>query len=220
MLTKLEPRSGDPYLSSMKGFRTTLVRALLPFSPKSPVEAEPPPPSGPAPLPMVPFMGTVGCEEILLLEELVRESGQFEGPIVEIGTLLGVSTTQMALWKNPGQRIITVDAFKWNPWGLTADQHRALTTQMLYYLSRTGHVDLVVMDKDDFYDRYSGGPPSLVFLDAWHTYEETAKDIAWAKRAQARIICGHDYTNEFPGVIQAVDEQGGPRKLQGTLWCL
>ena len=42
----------------------------------------------------------------------------FAGPIVEIGTLLGVSTTHMALWKTPDQRIITVDLFAWNPWGI------------------------------------------------------------------------------------------------------
>jgi hypothetical protein len=57
-----------------------------------------------------------------------------------------------------------------------------------------------------------------VFLDAIHTYEETAADIAWAKKVNASIICGHDYYDVFPGVIQAVDEVGGPKCLAGTLW--
>ena len=156
----------------------------------------------------------------MLLEELVRESSRFEGPIIEIGTLFGVSTTLMALWKQPAQRIIAVDAFAWNPWGLTPEEHQDLTTQFLYYLTHTGQVELVAMDKDEFYRTYSGSPPAMVFLDAIHTYEETAKDIAWAKRAGARIICGHDYSSDWPGVIQAVDELGGSPRLRGSVWCL
>jgi hypothetical protein len=155
-----------------------------------------------------------------LLEELVKESNQFSGPIVEIGTLLGVGTTQMALWKSPSKKIITVDNFAWNPWGLTPEQHRGLTSEMLYYLVQTNHVALTIMGKDEFFDSYSGEAPALVFLDAIHTYEETAADIAWAKKVEASIICGHDYSSHFPGVIQAVDEAGGPRCLKGSVWRL
>ncbi len=36
----------------------------------------------------------------------------------------------------------------------------------------------------------------------------------------AAIICGHDYCDKFPGVIQIVNELGGPQRLQGTLWVL
>ncbi len=76
---------------------------------------------------------------------MVRESSAIAGPIVEIGTLLGVSATQMALWKSPTKRIITVDNFAWNPWGLTSNQHHDLTYQILYYLIETNHVELTVM---------------------------------------------------------------------------
>jgi predicted O-methyltransferase YrrM len=163
---------------------------------------------------------TVEPEGLELLNSLVRESAQFTGPIVEIGTLLGITATHMALVKQPGQKIITVDNYCWNPWNLSADVHHSLAQQVLLFLTESGHVDQVRIDKAKFYETYSGPPPSLVFLDAMHTYEETRKDIQWALHAGAKLIAGHDYCQEFPGVIQIVDEMGGPRDLQGAVWVL
>ncbi len=175
----------------------------------------------PAPLkPIVPRMCTVRDDELPLLEALVKESNRLPGPIIEIGTLLGVSTTHMALWKDPAKKIITVDAFYWNPWGLTHEQHRDIATQMLYYLTQTNHVELVISCKNAFYESYRGEPPALVFLDAIHDYPETARDIAWARSAGAGIISGHDYSADFPGVIEAVDQAGGPAQLVGSVWRL
>ncbi len=170
--------------------------------------------------PIVPRMCTVRDNELPMLETLVKESNGLSGPIVEVGTLLGVSTTKMALWKSPEKKIITVDLFYWNPWGLTSEQHRDLTAQVLHYLIQTNHVELVVSCKNAFYESYLGEPPSLVFLDAIHDYSETAKDIAWARSIGAKIISGHDYSADFPGVMKAVDEAGGPRQLEGTIWRL
>jgi predicted O-methyltransferase YrrM len=167
-----------------------------------------------------PQQATVEPEAISFVQRLVRESSQFSGPIIEIGTLLGVTTTNMALVKAPQQKIITVDVYCWNPWGLSPDAHAALTRQVLYYLEQTGHVECIRRDKNEFYREYAGPAPALAFLDAWHDYEETKKDIEWAKRAGAKIIAGHDYCDEFPGVKQAVDEYGGPRELASTVWVL
>lgn len=163
---------------------------------------------------------TVEPEGVALLQELVRESGRFDGPIIEVGTLLGITATQMALVKSPRQKITTVDLFCWNPWGLTPDAHAALAAQVLHYLIATGEVELIRRDKNEFYRAYDGPPPAMVFLDAMHDYEETKKDIEWAKRVGAKIISGHDYCAKFPGVIRVVDEFGGPRRLGGSVWAL
>jgi hypothetical protein len=163
---------------------------------------------------------TVEPEGLDLLCRLVQESAAFPGPIVEIGTLLGITATHMALAKQPSQKIITVDNYCWNPWSLPPDKHYALAHQVLYYLIQSGHVEQRRMSKDDFYASYNGPPPALVFLDAWHTYEETKKDIEWAQRVGAKFIAGHDYCDKFPGVIQIVDECGGPRSLSGSVWVL
>jgi hypothetical protein len=167
-----------------------------------------------------PQQATVEAAGIPLIQRLVRESRQHPGPIIEVGTLLGITTTNMALAKAPEQKIISVDLYCWNPWGLTPDVHEALTSQVLYYLTQTGHVERVRMDKNEFFSKYRGPAPSMVFLDAMHDYDETKKDIEWARRAGAKIISGHDYCDAFPGVKQIVDECGGPRELGGTVWVL
>jgi predicted O-methyltransferase YrrM len=163
---------------------------------------------------------SVEPEGLNLLRELVRESSRYDGPIIEIGTLLGVTTTELALTKAPHQQIRTVDSYCWNPWGLTPDSHAALASQTLYYLIEKGEVEVIRADKNEYYRAYNGADPAMVFLDAMHDYEETRKDIEWAKQVGAKIISGHDYSIEFPGVIQAVDEFGGPKRLGGTVWAL
>lgn len=167
-----------------------------------------------------PEQATVEPAGISLVQRLVAQSRQFPGPIIEIGTLLGITTTTMALAKAPQQRIITVDLYCWNPWGFTPEVHEALARTMLHYLVQTGHVERVTMDKSEFFRTYCGPAPSMVFLDAMHDYEGTKEDIEWAQRVGAKIIAGHDYCEEFPGVMQIVDENGGPRQLAASVWAL
>ena len=163
---------------------------------------------------------TVEPEGVALLRELVRESRRFDGPIIEVGTLLGLTATEMALVKAPHQQIKTVDLYCWNPWGLTPDVHADLAAQVLYYLIEKGDVEMIRADKNEYYRSYNGPAPAMVFLDAMHDYEETKKDIEWAKSVGAKIISGHDYCDAFPGVMKVVDEFGGPRRLGGTVWAL
>jgi len=167
-----------------------------------------------------PGKATLSAPEMALLAELVQESRPHGGPIVEIGTLMGVTTTTIALFKAPEQRVITVDNYCWNPWGMTPEAHEALAAQMLRYLVETGHVQRLNMDKSKFFKTYGGPAPALAFLDAIHDYEETKKDILWAREAGCAVIAGHDYCDEFPGVIEVVHEFGGPRRLGGSVWVL
>ena len=163
--------------------------------------------------------GSVKEVEYPLLKELCQKAGEFDGPIVEIGTLFGFATTKLALWKKPQQKIITVDNYCWNPIGLPPRAHLQLTTRVLEYLRQTGQVELLNIDKSKFFRDFKLRP-AMVFLDADHSYEETKKDILWALGAKAPIISGHDYSDLCPGVKKAVDEFGGPDQLLGSVWTL
>jgi hypothetical protein len=167
-----------------------------------------------------PQQATVEPEAISFIQRLVQNSRQYSGPIIEIGTLLGVTTVNIALAKSPLQKIITVDNYCWNPWGLAPDVHASLAALVLQYLTKTGQVELVRMDKNEFFRTYQGQAPAMVFLDAVHDYVETKKDIQWAQKVGARIIAGHDYSDDFPGVKQVVDEFGGPREQRASVWLL
>lgn len=163
---------------------------------------------------------TVEPEGLQLLIRLVKESAAYPGPIIEIGTLVGITAVHMALAKRPDQQIITVDNYSWNPWQLPPHAHFGLARLGLLHLIETKQVQQIRMPKDQFYGTYKGPPPALVFLDAIHTYEETKKDIEWAQRIGAKLIAGHDYSDLFPGVMQIVDELGGPRERNGSVWVL
>ncbi|MGH7468276.1 MAG: class I SAM-dependent methyltransferase [Longimicrobiales bacterium] len=162
--------------------------------------------------------------------EISLEEGRFLGRlaqevdenrcIIEIGTLFGSSTRVLTLFKPPTTRLITVDSFRWNPHGLARQDHARITREVLAEAIRFHNVQLCEMDKTHFYATYSGGPPGMVFLDANHSYESTRQDILWARKVGAAVICGHDYSSRFPGVVQAVEESGGAEIVVGTVFLL
>jgi hypothetical protein len=158
-------------------------------------------------------------DERELVREAVLQANALAGPIIEVGTLFGYTTSWMAQWKNAAKKIVSVDNYSWNPWNVSPSSHRKFTNRVLGYLIHRGEVDLVDMDKDAFYESYRGPSPSLVFLDANHTYEETRKDIEWARRIGAKIIAGHDYFEVF-GVVRAVEEAGGRCAGASGVWVL
>jgi predicted O-methyltransferase YrrM len=164
--------------------------------------------------------GSLAPEEYGFLRELVLQANTLAGPLLEIGTLFGRTTSKMALWKDPQKKIYTIDNYAWNPWRLTPQMHYQLTSLVLQYLVDAGHVVQVHADKDEWLAQYQEAPPALVFCDADHSYEATLRDIRLSLQAGARMVCGHDYSPEHPGVIQAVSECGGAAARTGTLWLL
>lgn len=78
---------------------------------------------------------------------------------------------------------------------------------------------LVEMDCREFYASWNSGSPSLVFVDAGHSYEAVRTDIAWAVQVSASVVCGDDYS--WPGVERAVNEAfGGRHTVRGDLWAV
>src|SRR5262245_61567794 len=51
-------------------------------------------------------------------------------------------------------------------------------------------------------------PVELCFIDGEHTYEAVSRDIDqwWPHVRPGGVMCGHDYCEQFPGVVQAVGE--------------
>lgn len=85
--------------------------------------------------------------------------------------------------------------------------------------------------------KYADGSLDFVFIDADHVYECIRKDIdAWLPKVRrGGIIAGHDFCNEFNGVIRAVTETfprwtvwrgtdyGGDARMDGNYypcWCV
>lgn len=65
-----------------------------------------------------------------------------------------------------------------------------------------------------------GGQADMVFIDAAHDEPSVRRDILLARRLlrPAGLLCGHDYSGSWPGVMAAVDDlvpdrERGPRSI-------
>lgn len=136
--------------------------------------------------------------------------------VVEIGTLFGLTARELDTWI-VGGRVIAVDNFSWNPFGLPPAVHEAFTRQIL----RGTSVELVNCSSEDWRKQVIGRI-DMVFFDASHRYEDVKAECEWAKSAGIRIVSGHDYGNPNPrfGVTRAVDEVFGRENVEvvGMCW--
>jgi hypothetical protein len=163
--------------------------------------------------------GSVTDREEDRLRALVTEAERYSGPIIEVGTLFGLTTQLLAACKSPSRKLITVDNYSWNPFSIPAEQHRTFTRRALRFCRLHANVEMYEGNNTTFYQEYRGERPAMVFIDALHTYEGVRTDIEWATQNQSPIIAGHDYSARWPGVQRAVDEFFGSQKqVFGSLW--
>ncbi len=139
-----------------------------------------------------------------------------EGTFVEVGTLFGLTAKRIAADK-PKLKVIGIDNFSWNPFGLPSRVHEAFTRQIL---GGSG-VELVNCSSEEFMRGNMGGIDA-VFFDASHQYEDVRAECEWAKRVGIETVCGHDYNNANRrfGVTRAVDEVFGKENVEtcGMCW--
>ena len=157
--------------------------------------------------PSIAWHGSLSEAEQDFLKRAVELSAATPGPIIEIGTLFGFTTAMIASWMTGTRKLITVDNFSWNPWGLTPEAHKALARRVLAPFTHSGRVEIVERDSASFFATYAGPPPALVFIDGDHAYPAVDRDISGAQRLGAVAIGGHDYAPGIPGVVQAVEER-------------
>ena len=136
--------------------------------------------------------------------------------VVEVGTLFGLTAREIATWI-VGGKVIAVDDFSWNPFGLPPAVHESFTRQIL----RGSTVELVKTSSQEWREKVTG-QIDMIFFDADHRYEAVKEELLWAKEKGIRIISGHDYGNPNPrfGVTRAVDEIFGKDNIEvvGMCW--
>lgn len=161
-------------------------------------------------------LGGVTDDELRALISWLPEKGTF----VEFGTLFGLTAKAVAAAK-PGLRIIAVDNFSWNPFGLPPALHETFTRRILATEIAKGRVEIFNGTSEAF--RMARQEiPDAVFFDAQHQYESVKEEIAWAKKLGIKVVAGHDYGNPSPvfGVTRAVDEMFGKGNAEvvGMCW--
>ena len=154
-------------------------------------------------------LGGLTAEEIDWLSGRVRAAGA--KTVVEIGTLFGFTARRIRR-DCPQTRVIAVDNFCWNPFGLPADAHERFARSVL---DGSG-VELVNGDAEAYLaDRLAGA--EVVCLDGDHRYEAVRREIELVRRSGARWLSGHDYGNPLFGVTRAVDEAFGRSDATGGM---
>lgn len=165
------------------------------------------------------FWGSLTHEEEEALLAVIESHCKGQGPIIEFGTLFGTTTLLIAGAKESNQRLITLDNFSWNPFMMPSADHKRFTQRCLRYVISNSNVELVDIDINQFKLNWREDRPALVFLDADHRYDAVKSDIEWSVKIGAKVICGHDFGDEWPGVERAVREIFGTNFMtSGSLW--
>ena len=159
-------------------------------------------------------VGGLTDEEIAALVKWLPDEGTF----VEFGTLFGLTAKAVAAAK-PDLKIVAVDNFSWNPFGLPPNFHEQFTRKILANEIAAGRIEVVNATSEEF-RRDCKTAPDAVFFDAQHQYAPVKDEIVWAKKAGVKLIMGHDYRNPSKvfGVTQAVDEEFPSVDVVGMCW--
>ena len=135
--------------------------------------------------------------------------------VVEIGTLFGFTAKRIVA--ETQAKVIAVDNFSWNPFGMPANLHETFTREILATELKSGRVELVRTDAQEFLKTLKD--VDFVFLDGDHRYEAVKAEIELVKSAGVKVIAGHDYGNALFGVTRAVEETlGKPDEVAGMCW--
>lgn len=162
-------------------------------------------------------LGGLTDEETAAVEGLARDVPA-GGTIVEFGTLFGLTTQRLAECSRADVKVVTVDNFCWNPFGLPPSAHRDFVRRILRPYLTSGKVELFEGSTATFRESGRAGGIDLVFIDADHAYEAVKVEVAWAKAAGVHVIAGHDYGNKLFGVTRAVDEAFAHVDVAGMVW--
>ena len=163
--------------------------------------------------------GSVNDEDEQRIIELTEMASEIPGPIIEVGGLFGLTTQLIATYKPQDKRLISIENFSWNPFGLPKQDHKTIMERVLRYNIMHSNTEIYDGNKKDFYNSFKGETPAMVFIDADHSYQSVMNDIEWAQQNKIPLICGHDYCELHPSVKAAVNESFGEDiQVKGTIW--
>jgi hypothetical protein len=144
--------------------------------------------------------------------------------VVEFGAWCGRSSVALAT----ARQVVCVDTWQGSPEhaGLVAAgldpwaewaRNTAPYENIAPFEADLGDVDTV----DDLMGVISGeGTADMVFIDAAHDAPSVRRDIVTARRLlrPGGLLCGHDYSDAWPGVMEAVDDLVPSREVHGSIW--
>lgn len=160
-----------------------------------------------------------GIDGWMTIQELnwLYKTSQVHEKIVEVGSWKGRSTHAL-LNGNKGS-VTAVDTWKGSADPKDGTHGQDTFDEFMTNCGAFNNLKTLRMPSVESAKSFDDKSIDMVFIDAGHTYEELKEDIAaWLPKTKA-IICGHDYSEVWPGVMQAVDEAfGKPDGVEDTIW--
>jgi len=161
-----------------------------------------------------------------LLNDLVdhfKHQTDISKKMIEVGAYMGESTFLFAC-SGLFSEIHTIDPHSGeeefnNMFGYTWSEVKSEFEKNTRHFNNIIHWDKYSYEVDD---KFSNREFDFLYIDAEHTYESVKKDLELytPKVKRGGIVGGHDYTDNWDGVRQAVDEAfGSPdRKYDDGSW--
>lgn len=160
--------------------------------------------------------GWMSFKEQLFLFEAAKDMES----VIELGSWKGKST--YALCKSGCPIVTAIDTWMGSEFEPEAHVEARSGTVLEKFKNNTRefkNLSMIQKDINDAVNDIADKSVDMVFIDAGHTYLEVKNDIQKWKGKAKILLCGHDYCQGWPGVIQAVDEElGGPDFLMDTIW--
>ena len=156
---------------------------------------------------------------------LLVEIGAFAGESTKIFLDAGLRVHSIDPWNDATLPLLRAGARDFDPnhrWHFTMAQVERTFDELLPL-----YPDRLIKRKGydmEFVENYADGALDAIYLDAVHTYDETLATIhRWRPKLKpGGLLCGHDYSDSFPGVTRAVQESFG-RPLEvfaDSSWCV
>jgi predicted O-methyltransferase YrrM len=146
-------------------------------------------------------LGIEGFMTEVCLQWLFKMAG-IMSPILEVGSHYGRSTH--ALLSGCRGQVIAVD-----PWQDTTREGKPRQQVFRQFIQNVGHFPnfgIMRMPSTKAARFFQDKSLDMVFIDGNHAYDHVKADIeAWLPKAR-KLICGHDFSKNWPGVVQAVEE--------------
>jgi len=148
----------------------------------------------------------------------LSEKAFYMDSIVEIGSWKGRSTC--SLLENCRGVVYSVDHFLGDK-GVLKEiirQEGNIFPQFAMNVAEFDNLIVMKMSSIKASNFFQDKGVDMVFIDAGHTYEEVKDDIKHWMPKTSKLICGHDYSNDWPGVMKAVDEVFPDRTVVDSIW--
>jgi predicted O-methyltransferase YrrM len=144
------------------------------------------------------------------------------GTFVELGAWLGKSSAYLCD-KATGKQITIIDSFKGTAEYIDSYYKLAKTNDIYeLFLENMGERKFKAIKSTSkaASKKFQDKSLDVVFIDLNHSYESVKEDIAlWLPKVKkGGILAGDDYHENWPGVIQAVDELLYGRAFIGDCW--